>query len=207
MVLRFWREWWRDLRGRSPETGTLLLLALVISAPLNCWLRGPVFGILPFLLFTFIPVATCAWLLSRLRDARYAAVTVVALVAVATSWFFCAPPSTARLFSNGLGMDIPAEISEIQRWNDNWARDPSFHLRFSADPETIATLVDRARLSGPGTGPASPPNRRLLAVPEWWRPHEIDSLQSWSRDTNGAFAVRLYYDTDAQVAYLDFTTF
>lgn len=169
----------------SEQRRGTLTLALVAAtgtcAALNVWWRGPFFGLLPFLLYTVAPVVLLAWPLTRLRVNQRVTIAVAFLAAVASSYVLCAPPTTGFLFRFYLGCEQVPDVHELQRWNDNWARDPSVHLRFYARPEVVQTLAARAHLREEELRPlpfAPEPlrtPRAWLPVPDWWAPEAIPS--------------------------------
>jgi hypothetical protein len=186
-----------------------ILLAVIISSAIaDCCIRGPFF-FLPFLVLTIaatlIIVAPLFWLRLHHRISMPIAVAVSILV----SYFFCAPPTTGRLFTRQLGVDIANDVSDLRRWNDNWARDPGYYLRFHATEDTVLQIVKNARLSEASSWerPLLPPPRFLLSVPDWWKPNEIENLRMWKgRDARREFWLNLYFDPQSGVVYLEVLT-
>jgi hypothetical protein len=183
----------------------IVLSLLVSSVVAGCWFRGPLF-FLPFLFLAFplalVIVAPLFWLRVPLR----LSVVIVWAVGVLMSYFVCAPPTTGQLFARHLGLSIPSDVSDLRRWNDNWARDPGYYLRFHTSEDTVLRIVKRARLTedSPWKSPPPSPPRFLLSVPGWWKPAEIENLRTWKGwDTRGEFWVNLYFDTQSGLVYLE----
>lgn len=184
-----------------------ILLAVVISSAVaNCWLRGPVFGLLPFLIFTVPPALVVSAPLFWLRIPQRLSLIVAAAIGILVSYFFCAPPTTERLFTRHLGISLSDDVRNLQRWNDTWARDPGYYLRFYASENAVEHIVKSARLTEGSWWQWPPPSRPrvLLSIPEWWRPQQLKSPRIWQGwDARREFWVNLYFDTQSGLVYLE----
>ncbi len=188
------------------RTRKIVLAVLVSSVVASCWFRGPFF-FLPFLFLTFplalVIVAPLFWL----RLSQRLSVVIVWGVGVLMSYFVCAPPTTGQLFARNLGTSIPNDVRNLQRWNDNWARDPGYYLRFYASEETVEHIVTSAQLTEVESRSMIPPPRCLLPVPEWWQSPEIESPRIWKGwDARRELWVNLYYDPHSGLVYLEVLT-
>ena len=125
------------------------------------------------------------------------------------SYFVCAPPTTGQLFARNLGTSIPNDVRDLRRWNDNWARDPAYFLRFYASEDTVEHIVKSARLTEVPAWESAvrPPERFLLPIPDWWKPPQIKSPRIWKGwDASGEVAVHLYFDPQSGAVYLEVLT-
>jgi hypothetical protein len=96
----------------------------------------------------------------------------------------------------------------LKRWNDNWARDPAYHLRFYADSESVQRIVETTLIKEEEYSArmrACPRARRfLLPVPQWWQPEAIDEPRVW-RGVHGC-GLELWYDEASGLVYLSIMT-
>jgi hypothetical protein len=194
---------------RKPSINAILLAVAATAVIGNCWWRGPFFGLLPFLVLVLPPAALIGVLLRYARLPRRVVLVMVVLGTACISWFFCAPPTTGRLFTRHLGISISNDVRDLRRWNDNWARDPGFYLRFGTSEKTVLEIVKSARLvEAPSWRSAVlPPPRFLVSIPEWWKPHEIESPRVWQgRDARREFWLNLYFEPQSSLAYLEVLT-
>lgn len=177
-----------------------LAVVACVGLLVNCWYRGPIWGILPFALVTVPPALLVAWILLRARLPRLAVAILAALAAMAISYFLCAPPTTDQLLDAVMGGPVPQAVRDLQRWDDAWARDPGHHLRFRADVSVVQRVVDHARLQLAPLALPYTPSPTLLSVPRWWQPQALTAPQIW-RGVHG-YGIELCYDPESQLAYL-----
>lgn len=132
---------------------------------------------------------------------------IAAAVAILTSYFFCAPPTTGRLLARHLGVSASNDVRDLRRWNDNWGRDPAYFLRFYASEDTVGHIVKNARLTEVQSRSMIPPPRCLLPVPEWWQSPEIESPRTWQGwEARRQFWVNLYFDPHSGLVYVEVLT-
>ncbi len=185
----------------SLSRARLLAGPAILGVLLNCWYRGP-FGIVPFALFTLPPALILGWILLKTRLPRVVAVIGAAVAALLLSYLLCAPPTTARLLELATGSRSVAGVHDLRRWNDGWARDPSFHLWFHADEATVLGMVEHLRLDHQRSDSPNPPHRFLLSVPDWWQPQSLSGVKVWTGIRT--YAIELCSEPSSQVVYLSF---
>jgi hypothetical protein len=193
---------------------TLALVVVAGCAIGNICFRGPVFGPLPYLIFTVPPAALIGYVLWLVHVPRAILLPLAALIALGISYWVSAPPTTARLFENHLATAYPLAIRDLQRWDDNWSRDPAYHLRFYVDAKTVETIVWNMHLEGarveftpqtPLAYQVRPPRRALLPVPAWWNPAELRDPQLWRGVWKGC-GIELWHDPGSGLVYVSVDT-
>lgn len=194
-----------DIPPNAKRTINILLFTTVAIA--HAWFRGPLFGLLPFYIFTLPFAAALAFLLNKLKfDQRIKAALAVA-GSIGISYWLCAPPNTSRLFLECFGMNIPPEVRNLQRWNDNWARDPAYFLRFEADAATIDRLVSSGKFYDRSEDVGlhiRTPFSVSSDAPAWWNLAELSSPRMWNQ--HRTLWVNLFYDPSVGVAYVQALT-
>jgi hypothetical protein len=196
-----------SMKRRRPSVRSLFLVVLVSGLITSGWYRGPVF-FLPYLMFVLIAGILIAVLLRYLPLPRKLSLVLVAGITCLISYLFCAPPSTARLFAGQLGVPVPQDLRDFQRWDENWGRDPAFYMRFYTSAVTIERFVRSGRLTKVQPSRPAPIPAFLDSIPEWWKPEEIDAPRCWqSRLIDGqGFFVKLRFDPESGLTYLSFLT-